>query len=124
MWTDKQKADITKAVKTYKEKLRPLIRSANLYHILPRPDERSRDGIEYFDPATGKGVVYLFQPTTNDKKPIKLKGLDPVANYKLEFEDGSNPSTTMSGAELMQTGIVINLEGSESSELMFITHIK
>ena len=36
---------------------------ADLYHILPRPDGRKWDGIEYYDPAAGKGVVYLFKPS-------------------------------------------------------------
>lgn len=124
VWNDKQKADITKAVKTYKEKLRPLIRHANLYHIFPRPDERSRDGIQYYDPTTGKGVVYIFQPTEDDKKPVKLKGLNPSTKYLLEFEDQSNSPVVLTGKVLMNNGIMVNLQGAEISELMFITLVK
>ena len=120
VWTSEHKAIIKKAVTTYKEKLRPLIRSANLYHIFPRPDNRARDGIQYYDPATGKGVVYIFQPIEDSAAPIKLKGLKLTENYTISFEDNSNPKTELTGAELMQKGIVVKLKGEKMSELLFI----
>ena len=60
-WTQAEKDAVKACVETYKAKLRPLVRAADLYHILPRPDGRNWDGIEYYDPAAGKGVVYLVQ---------------------------------------------------------------
>ena len=50
-WSDSQKLLIKQAVETYKTNIRPLVRTANLYHILPRPDDKTWDGIEYYDPA-------------------------------------------------------------------------
>ena len=121
VWTAEQKQAVKKAVATYKEKIRPLVRSANLYHIFPRPDDIVWDGIEYYDPATQRGVVFIFKPKSKvDSQIVKLKGLDPKTNYKLTFEDGTNPAVTLSGAALMNTGIKITLPGEWTSELMFI----
>jgi hypothetical protein len=42
----------------YRDKIRPLVRNANLYHILPRPDFVHWDGVEYFGPTvTGSGTI-------------------------------------------------------------------
>ncbi len=72
-WTDEEKQAVAACVNTYKTKIRPLIRNADLYHIFPRPDGRVWDGIEYYDPATGKGVVYIFKPDSpNDTQTITL----------------------------------------------------
>ncbi len=120
VWTDQHKADIKRAVETYKHKLRPLIRNADLYHIFPRPDNLNWDGIEYFDPATNKGVVYIFKPKAgNDIQKIKLKGLNPSINYKVSFEDGTNQPVLIRGSVLMNEGIEVTLKGELVSELMF-----
>ena len=122
VWTEEHKAEIKKAVTTYKEKLRPLIRNANLYHIFPRPDSVRWDGIEYFDPVTKKGVVYFFKPSDNgDTQAIKLKGLDPALSYTLTFEDHSNKTMELKGNVLMKEGVMVSLKGILASELMFIT---
>jgi len=119
-WTDKEKEAVKAAVATYKTKIRPLVRSADLYHIFPRPDDKMWDGIEYCDPAKGKGAVFVFKPDSpNDTRTIKLKGLDANQIYQLTFEDGSNPSVDKSGAELMNTGIAVTLKGKFVSELIF-----
>ena len=31
------------------------MRNADLYHILPRPDGKNWDGVQYYDPASGEG---------------------------------------------------------------------
>jgi hypothetical protein len=121
VWSAKQKEDIKKAISTYKEKIRPLVRNANLYHIFPRPDDLVWDGIEYYDPSVQKGVVFIFKPKSKiNSQIIKLKGLNSEIDYKLSFEDNTNNPTTMKGAELMNTGISVSLIGELVSELMFI----
>ncbi|MBC7920631.1 MAG: alpha-galactosidase, partial [Ferruginibacter sp.] len=121
VWSAQQKAAITRAVDTYKRKLRPLIRNANLYHIFPRPNDVAWDGIEYYDPATQKGVVYVFQPKGPvNSHLVKLKGLAADLDYTLTFEDGTNPTTVLKGAVLMNQGIPVTLKGDLTSELMFI----
>ncbi len=121
VWTAQHKADIKKAVETYKHRIRPLIRNANVYHIFPRPDDVVWDGVEYYDPASKKGVVYIFKPnSTINAQRIKLKGLNPKFTYKLTFEDGTNASSVLSGDTLMKSGVNVSLNGTFISELMFI----
>ncbi len=119
-WTGEEKEAVKAAVATYKTKVRPLVRSADLYHIFPRPDDKVWDGIEYYDPVKGNGAVFIFKPDSpNDTQTIKLKGLDADQIYQLTFEDGSNPSVNKSGDELMNTGVDVTLKGKFVSELIF-----
>ena len=119
-WTDDERAAVKAAVATYKTRIRPLVRNADLYHILPRPDGKNWDGIQYHDPATGKGVVYLFKPSpVADTITIKLRGVDPARHYRVSFEDGSNPAVEKTGAELAK-GLEITLKGAPVSELVWI----
>lgn len=123
VWTAEQKKAIKKAVATYKTKLRPLIRNADLYHIFPRPDNKRWDGVEYFDPAAKRGVVYLFKPAAGtDTTAVKLRGLRPDASYRVTFEDGSNPEAVKTGKELA-AGMDVTLKGESSSELMFFEEV-
>jgi len=120
-WTQQEKDALKACVDTYKRRLRPLVRNADLYHIFPRPDGRTWDGIEYYDPAAGKGVVYLFQPSSEtETESVRFKGLDRERTYRVSFEDGTNPSSIKSGAELMDKGLPVTLEGEEVSELIFL----
>lgn len=120
-WSEQQKTDIRRAVHTYKTKLRPLIRSADLYHIFPRPDNVVWDGVEYFDPLKQQGVVYIFKPKSGvESQMIKVRGLDPKVRYRLTFEDGSNPGTVLPGESLLSKGVLVHLQGTNVSELMFV----
>ena len=121
VWSAAQKALIKRAVNTYKIMIRPLVRNANLYHIFPRPTGKIWDGIEYFDPATRKGAVFVFRPDSPDgSHTIKLKGLEPGARYWLWCEDGSFAPMQMDGAGLMQTGLTLALPRTNTSEIVFL----
>jgi alpha-galactosidase len=114
-WTEEEKAAVKAAVNTYKTKIRPLVRNADLYHILPRPGVTGRDGIQYYDPATKKGVVYLFG---RGSTTLKLRGIEPGVRYRVTFEDGSNPDVEKSGEELA-AGLAVTLKNA-NSELIFL----
>jgi alpha-galactosidase len=119
-WTDEEKAAVKAAVATYKTRIRPLVRSANLYHILPRPNGKDWDGIQYYDPAAGKGLVYLFKPSAvPDTITLKLRGVESGRRYRVTFEDGSNPAAEKTGDELAN-GIAVTLKGAPVSELMWV----
>jgi hypothetical protein len=118
-WTQREKDTLKACVHTYKAKIRPLVRQADLYHIFPRPDGRNWDGIEYYDPTNGKGVVYFFQPSDRvTTKAVQFKGLDPSRMYRMSFEDGTQPSCVKSAAELMGKGLPVTLKGKQASELI------
>jgi hypothetical protein len=119
-WTAEEKAALARAVRCYKTKIRPLVRAADLYHILPRPDGRHWDGVEYYDPSSGKGMTALFKPKSDViTQMIHFKGLDPAHRYGLSFEDRSQPPVEKSGNELMGKGLRVTLEEQETSELVF-----
>ncbi len=119
-WTDEETAAVKAAVATYKTKIRPLVRKADLYHILPRPDGRNWDGIQYHDATARTGVAILFKPAAGAESAlIRFRGVDPQANYQVTFEDGSNPAAVRSGAELLN-GLTVTLKGAPVSELVFI----
>jgi hypothetical protein len=123
VWSAQQKVQIKQAVATYKEKLRPLVRKADLYHIFPRPDGKHWDGIEYYDPATKHGVAYLFKPIAGtDTTTVKLRGLRADARYRVRFEDASNPAGEHSGSKLA-AGIDVTLKNAPVSELVFFEEI-
>ncbi len=119
-WTQQEKDALKDCVDTYKAKIRPLVREANLYHIFPRGDGRHWDGIEYYDPAAGKGVVYLFQPSAETASGVvRFKGLDPKGMYRLTFQDGTHPPVVKPAADLLDQGVPTSLPGDEVSELIF-----
>jgi hypothetical protein len=120
-WTPEQRTAGKRQFDLYKQKLRPLISNANLYHISERPDGQRWDGMQYADPKAGTGVLFAFRGKSDEESHVfTLKGLDPAARYRLTFEDASSQPATFTGAELMQNGVTVKLAEKESSELVFI----
>jgi hypothetical protein len=121
-WTAPQHAVAREEFAMYKKFLRPLIRDANLYHISQRPDGVHWDGIEYFNPSDGQGVVYAFRGTvaTENGHAFQLRGLSASKYYQLQFHDHSSSDRIVSGRDLMQKGLVVNLSIPVSSELIFL----
>ncbi|MGA2539532.1 MAG: alpha-galactosidase, partial [Terracidiphilus sp.] len=122
-WTAEQHDAARRAFALYKEKLRPLIRDARLYHIASRPDGIHWDGLEYWDPARAKGVLYAFRGSIADE-PVhrfRLAGLDPAKTYHQHFEDSTAPDRDATGSELMRSGLTVTLHEPLSSELVFLT---
>ena len=121
-----EKAFISRYVKLYNEKMKPLIKYGDLYHILPRPDGENWDGLEYVDADTDreiKGLVMLWKPTNTEgeTKTVKLRGLKADVSYQLTFEDRPEQNQVMTGAELMETGLTVTIPGEMGSEMVFIT---
>lgn len=109
----------------YKSRQRPILRGANVYHILPMPDGINWDGLQYFNPDLNRGSVFLFKPSTyaedGDARVIRLKGLDRAATYTLVFQDRTNLNCTATGAQLMDNGITVSgMNGERASEIIWI----
>jgi hypothetical protein len=121
-WTPEQHEAAKQAIALYKEKLRPLIRDAELFHVSARPDGVHWDGVEYWDRARGEGVVYAFRGSAQEEgqHSFALAGLDPARRYKIHFQDGSSPDRMATGRELMQ-GMRVELPHALSSELIFFS---
>jgi alpha-galactosidase len=122
-WTRKEHEMARNAIALYKSELRPLIRDARLYHVSARPDGVHWDGVEYWDPARGRGVVFAFRGSAPDEAEHRfvLAGLDAGKRYRLHFQDGSAPDREGTGSELMGAGVVVRLGSALSSELVFLS---
>jgi len=121
-WTAEQHEAARQAFALYKERLRPLIRDAQLYHVSERPDGVRWDGMEYWDATQKRGVVFAFRGSTptEAEHTYKLSGLNPEARYRMHFQDGSSPDREGLGRELMTNGLTIQLKEPLSSELIFL----
>ena len=121
-WNPQEHEAARAAFALYKQKLRPFIRDAQLYHVSPRPDGVHWDGMEYWDPARSKGVVYAFRGSVADEAEHRfvLSGLSSHQRYQLHFQDGSAPDRDASGSELMSAGLAVQLRDPNSSELVFL----
>jgi hypothetical protein len=124
-WSAEQRAAAKAAFALYKADLRPLIRDADLYHVSSRPDGVHWDGIEYFDPVEGRGVLYAFRgsATTESTHIFALQGVRASRAYRLHFQDHSAPDRNATGSELLSRGITVNLPVPLSSELIFLQEV-
>jgi len=114
-----------KHIALYKTKQRPILRGADVYHILPIPDGINWDGLQFYNTSIKKGSVFLFKPSVNavdgDSKIIRLKGLERDSLYKLTFQDRTELNCTLTGAQLMDQGInVTDMDGDNASEIIWI----
>lgn len=124
-WTPEQREAGKREFEIYKSKLRPLIAEANIYHILPRPNGKDWDGIQYFHNGMGKGVLFVFRPDSDeDTQTITFRGLVPDRKYIIQALDGSTPIQTLNGRKLMDAGVTIKLPERDSSDLIFIEQIR
>ncbi len=124
-WTPEQHAVARAEFDLYKRRLRPLIRQANLYHVSDRPSEAHWDGIEYFDPATGHGVLFAFHGTAVDETTHRfpVRGLQQHGTYRVTFQDHTSEDYAASGEQILHSGVVVTSSVPNSSELVFITEL-
>jgi hypothetical protein len=125
-WSAEEHAAAKAEFALYKTKLRLLVRDAHLFHVSPRPDGVHWDGVEYFDPERGSGVVYAFRGSTADEgeHAFSLQGLRAEKQYRLHFEDGSAADTSVSGRQLLEHGVTVALRFPLSSELVFLEEVR
>jgi len=122
-WTPEQRSAAIEEFAVYKERLRPLIRAADLYHVGRRPDGLGWDGIEYFSTTQRRGVLYAFRGSTAQESAhrFRLRGMAPEQRYRVSFANDSNQAVTaLSGRELMEHGVEVELREPDSSALVFI----
>jgi len=109
----------------HNEKIKPLIREANLYHTLPRPDHVHWDGLQYgcdTIPENGiGGARFLFKPTDEEgaEKTVPIRGLNPDLIYAAEFYERKEQSFTAAGRELMEHGLTCVIPEPCGSEIVF-----
>ena len=124
-WNEEQHAAAKAELQLYKSELRPLIRGADLYHISERPDGIRWDGMEYFAPRSHHGVVYAFRGSkASEAHRFVLLGLNPASRYQLHFHDHPRSDRIATGAELMETGLRVQLAIANSSEIILFNQVQ
>ena len=116
---------ISRYFNLYNEKIKPLVKYGDLYHILPRPNGEDWDGVMYSDADSQneiKGAVFLFKPSSAEgmTKTVILRGLDEETSYSVCFEDRTEQNTVMTGKELMTYGLTVNISEDLGSEIIWI----
>ena len=114
--------ELARLIGVYKQRVRPLIRGADIYHVLPRPDGKHWDGLQLYDPESGSGMLKIFRP--DDERPeirVCLRGLDPDARYAVDYDGQSSTPFTASGGQLMESGLPVVLTDKFSAEWVFFT---
>ncbi|MDO8685642.1 MAG: alpha-galactosidase, partial [Clostridiales bacterium] len=89
-------------------------------HILPQPrDPREWDAAEVYDDKLCEGMVFIFRPSSPVPEiNIKLTGLDNDKKYQIYSENHSKITTTLSGRELMESGLRIRINETSGSEIL------
>jgi hypothetical protein len=125
-WTTEEHAAAKAEFALYKQKLRPLIRDAELYHVSERPDGIHWDGTEYFDSNRRRGVLYAFRGsiTKESQHRFPVEGVEAAHDYRLHFSYHSAPDRIVSGRELLDRGLTVVLPLPLSSELVFIDDLQ
>jgi hypothetical protein len=112
---------VKQATAIYKSWIRPMLRDAEVHHILPRPDGYHWDGMFYWSPGLKRGTLYIFRPNNDQVEQwVRLKGLEPATQYRVRSQDGSVTEETRTGAALMRNGLRIKLPGKYTSDLVFL----
>ena len=116
-WSDEQKKTATEKIKRYKE-IRETVHFGDLYKILS-PYNTNRSILQFMNKNQKEGVIFVFNlaeypnnamPDTKVSSRVKLRGLDPNANYKLEGND-----EVFTGDYLMNVGIYFPVYGAYKS---------
>lgn len=109
----------------YKDKQRPILKGAEVYHILPMPTGNTLDGMMFYNNSIDEGSVFIFRDKGGEtSKTIKLKGLDENATYKLTFEDRTSLNCQKQGKELMESGVYVSgLNNVYDSEIIWIEKV-
>ena len=124
-WSATQRAEARAQIALYKRALRPLIRSADLYHAGPRPDGVHWDGIEYVTHDGRRGVLYAFRGSGGEAvQRFRLTGLQEAGSYRLRFADHTAPTQVLPGRDLASEGVSVTLMSPLSSELVFFEQIR
>jgi hypothetical protein len=99
--------------------IRKKIREGRVYHLTARPAETRVDALQSYHEATDTSIVLISRPSAPNNIRLRPRGLKPDVSYRVRFQD-SPRVLVMTGAQLMQTGIVPNLPGMWSADIMYI----
>ena len=122
-WTDADAALATKMVALYK-RVRGTVQAGDLYRLLsPRGPDMTAN--QYVGADGKQSVLFAFrqaQQYETSVLPIRLRGLDEKALYRVEGLDGK--SVELSGAYLMSHGVEVRLGGDFDSTAVVLDRVR
>ena len=106
------------SVKIYKDFIRPFLSQSKIYHHTPDLKKNEFAVIEIASSDSSQGAIGIFSLAgIKGNKVIKPKGIDVSENYIVYF-DNDRCSFEISGRELRQKGIEIDISSAMASELV------
>jgi alpha-galactosidase len=129
-WSPEFLEQVAKDIKEFKS-FRAIIADGNIYHLLPQPDllapdpalPNEPDAIEFYEPQTKQGIVFLFRGNTPwPQRLVLLQGLDPETTYQVDSADGAI-SVKALGSPLMAESIIFPYEEEQPSSLLRLTPV-
>jgi alpha-galactosidase len=75
---------------------------------------------QFHRPEAGRGVIQAFRREKADEPTlrVKLRGLDPAAQYRITDLDHPDAARTIAGQELMATGLTITLNDRPAAAIV------
>jgi alpha-galactosidase len=112
-------------IRTYKVKVAPFIREADLYHLTGQPLRRGEGerwaAFEYLKADRKTALVFVFRlEEAEPEHVLKFKRLIPERSYTLSWEDDKEPPQTKSGAEWMSEGLVLGGMLEDDSAILWL----
>ena len=106
------------SVEIYKSFIRPFLANSKIYHHTPDPKKSDFSILELTASDKTKGVIAAFiLAGIKGSINIRAKGADQSKQYKVTL-DNDGCSFVVSGRELKQNGIIVDIPSSMSSELV------
>ncbi len=100
---------------------RGLFATAEVHSILGRPHPRTWDATQFQDSASGRGIVFAFRNGTPEAaRPLRLRGLDPDADYRVEMVE-ANESRVIRGSQMLSAGLTVPIPQANQSEIVLLT---
>ncbi len=110
-WSDAERAEAARWLALYKQ-IRPLVQHGDQYRLRSAQRE-AFSAVQYVAKDQGESVLFAFRtlmPVPAETPPLRLRGLDPAARYRVEGFDHPR-----SGAAWMHDGLRLELGNFESA---------
>ncbi len=114
---------IKHSVDIYKNFIRPFLSDARIYHHTPDVKKNDFCVIEIASPDASRGAVAVFALAgASGKINVCPKGTNQSKQYKITLDNDCS-SFTVSGRELRQNGVTVDIPCAMSSELLLFEEI-
>ena len=116
------------SVQLYKDFIRPILPTCNVYHHTPEIKKTLTDGftvLEIASPNRSRGAMTVFSMPgcKQSGTTVKLRGIDPAARYRVTL-DNLRTTFEAEGRELAVNGIGVEIPAAMSSELVLYEAIE